>query len=182
MKVASKNIEYPKVLMLFLSLICCSFTLNDEPDVNAKVKAIFLYNFSKHVEWPEAMANGRFTIGIYGNYPAIKSELEKMSKIKRRGDRSFEILTFNSIDELVPTHILYVVKNSGIDIEKISTRLANSPTLLVTEEDGFIGKGAHINLYYENNKQKMELNPASFDRRGLKVSSQLISISKVVNG
>ena len=163
-------------------MLFCSFTLNDAPDVNAKVKAIFLYNFSKHVEWPETMADGRFTIGIYGDYPAVKDELEKMSKIKRRGDRSFEILTFDAMDQLVPTHILYVVKNSGTDIEAISSKLGDSSTLLVTEEDGFIMKGAHINLYYENNKQKMELNPASFDRRGLKVSSQLVSISKVVNG
>lgn len=160
----------------------CSFTVNDRPDINAKVKAIFLYNFSKYVEWPETMGSGRFRIGIYGNYPAIEEELTKMSKIKRRGDRSFEIVTFKSMEDLEPTHILYVVKNSGMDFTQISKQLEKSPTLLVTEEDGFIRKGAHINLYYENNKQKLEINPESFDEHGLKVSAQLLSISKVVNG
>ncbi|MEM9856540.1 MAG: YfiR family protein [Bacteroidota bacterium] len=168
--------------MLAITILCGSFTVTEGPDINAKVKAIFLYNFSKYVQWPEAMANGRFTIGIYGDYPAIQTELEKMSKIKRRGDRSYEIMTFEKVDDIIPTHILFIVKNNGDDINKIYKQLGKSSTLLVTEEKGFIKKGAHINLYYENNKQKMELNPSTFDQRGLKVSAQLVSIAKVVNG
>ncbi|MEO1096829.1 MAG: YfiR family protein [Bacteroidota bacterium] len=180
---AGRNIVFLKASLILVGIMCCSFTTaNEGPDINAKVKAIFLYNFSKYVEWPETMASGRFRIGIYGDYPAIREELEKMSKIKRRGDRSFEIMTFKSMDEIEPTHILYVVKNSAVDMSQISKRLGGSSTLLVTEGDGFINKGAHINLYYENNKQMMELNPATFDQHGLKVSTQLLSISKVVNG
>ena len=170
-----------KVLGIVIMLICCAFNVG-QPDINAKVKAIFLYNFSKYVEWPESMASGRFKIGIYGNYPQIREELIKMSKIKRRGDRSFEIINFSSVEAIVPTHILYVVKNNDTSVEAISEKIKNSPTLLVTEENGSIDKGADINLYYENNKQKIELNPENFDARGLKVSSQLISIAKVVNG
>ena len=173
----------PRIYILAITaLLCSSYASTDGPDINAKVKAIFLYNFAKHVEWPEAMAGGRFTIGIYGNYPALKAELEKMSKVKRRGDRSFEIKAFNNLDQFEPTHILFVVNNNGTDLSKISKQLERSATLLVTEEDGHIKKGVHINLYYENNKQRMELNPALFNQRSLKVSSQLISISKVVSG
>ncbi len=164
-----------------LALIAFAFR-TDNPDINAKVKAIFLYNFSKYVEWPEKMASGRFKIAIYGDYPALEEELIRMSKIKRRGDRSFEILNFDSADDIIMTHILFVVKDRGADIEDITKKLKRSPTLLVTEGDGLINRGAHINLYYENNKQKLEINPSNFDARGLKVSNELVSISKVVNG
>ncbi|MEM7108283.1 MAG: YfiR family protein [Bacteroidota bacterium] len=176
------NSGYLSVVLLVVVLLCSSFTNSQGPDTNAKVKAIFLYNFSKHVEWPENMSNGRFKIGIYGKYPTLQAELEKMSKIKRRGERSFEIIRFDRVDKIVPTHILFIVKNHGNDLGRISRQLKNSSTLLVTEEEGYIKKGAHINLYYENNKQKMELNPSTIDDRGLKVSDQLVSISKVVNG
>ncbi|MEM6524055.1 MAG: YfiR family protein [Bacteroidota bacterium] len=182
MKPHVSHSSYLFLLLLTAILICSSFTSVEGPDTNAKVKAIFLYNFSKHVEWPEAMATGRFKIGIYGTYPTLWEELERMSKIKRRGDRSFEIIQFDRMDKIVPTHILFVVKNNANDLTRISKQLKNSSTLLVTEEEGYIKKGAHINLYYENNKQKMELNPSTFGDNGLKASSQLVSISKVVNG
>lgn len=172
---------YLKSVGTVLMLLCCSFRAG-QPDINAKVKAIFLYNFSKHIEWPESMSGGRFKIGVLGDYPQVTEELVKMSKIKRRGDRSYEIINFSTVESIVSTHILYVVKNADVSIERISNKIRKAPTLLVTEEEGSIHKGANINLYYENNKQKIELNPENFEVKSLKVSSQLLSISKVVNG
>lgn len=169
-----------KIIIMTWVLLACAFR-GDNTDVNAKVKAIFLYNFSKYITWPEKMASGRFKIAIYGNYPALKDELVKMSRVKRRGDRSFEILSFDEVGDIVNTHILFVVKEKGKDIDAVTRKLKKSSTLVVTEGEGLINRGAHINLYYENNKQKLEVNLSNFVNRGLVISEELISISKVVD-
>ncbi|TRX52043.1 YfiR family protein [Fulvivirga sp. M361] len=171
-----------RLALIGLVFTACSFRPPGGSDINAKVKAIFLYNFSKYVDWPEHMASGRFKIAIYGHYPALKEELIRMSKVKRRGDRSFEILMFDTPEKIVPTHILFVVKAKSVDMAYINRKLKKTSTLLVTEEDELINRGANINLYYENNKQRMEINPSNFDAKGLKISEELMSISKVVNG
>ena len=168
------------MVAMTLALLVCAFRV-DNIDVNAKVKAIFLYNFSKYITWPENMASGRFKIAIYGDYPSLQEELVKMSKVKRRGDRSFEILTFNDVNDIVTTHILFVVKERGQEIDAITRKLRKSSTLVVTEGEGLINRGANINLYYENNKQKLEVNLSNFNNRGITISEELISISKVVD-
>src|SRR5688572_19293435 len=129
-----------------------------EPDINAKVKVLFLYQISKYVMWPgEASQNG-FTIGLYGEYPELLSELNKLAAEKKRGDQPYVIVQYKQLSEIKSCQVLYLTPESDGEISKVLEKLKGKNTLLVTDKDGMIKKGACINFYYEDNKQRFEVS------------------------
>ncbi|WP_185152701.1 YfiR/HmsC family protein [Fulvivirga aurantia] len=156
--------------------------LDGPPDPNAKIKALFLYNFTKYVEWPAATAlmTPSFRIGVYGEYPNLVKELNNMAATKKHKDQPFKIINFFSIEDAVPCHIIYIAPEKTDDITALKRKL-DVPILIVSDEIGAINKGAVINFFYESSKQRMEISPANAEKDNLKVSSQLLGVSKVVN-
>ncbi|MDN5200354.1 YfiR family protein [Fulvivirgaceae bacterium BMA10] len=181
-----KKLKKKGMVAFLLSITITLFSFNTASpqagiDVNAKTKAIFIYNFSKYVEWPQSALSENFRIGILGEYPNLLKELNNMASTKKRGFQSFEITNFSAVDQINQCQILYVDKNKSEEIENIIKKLNGTSTLLVTDKEGFALKGAAINLLYNQNKQKMEINTTTIEKYNLKVSSQLLALAIVVN-
>lgn len=128
------------------------------------------------------MATGDFVIGIYGDYESLHQELTNMAKLKKAGDQKFEIKTYTSIDEIRESHILFVVPEYSNRMPMIMERLEKQGynTLILTDQEGMATKGAGINFYYSDNKQRMEINENNVKKYGLLVSKQLMSVARVV--
>ena len=150
-------------------------------DTNAKVKALFIYNFSKYIEWPSTMDGATFQIAVLGEYPTLMSELNNMATTKKAGNRPFEIRNYNDVNQLGSCHILFVESKYSSEIANIVNRLQGRNTLLVTEGEGLAQSASAINFFYADNKQRMEINQANIVKYNLKVSSKLLAIAKVVN-
>ncbi|MBL3656643.1 YfiR family protein [Fulvivirga sediminis] len=151
------------------------------PDINAKVKAIFLYNFSKYIEWPAEQTVGNFKIVIFGNYPALEMELRQMASQKTRGAQRFEIEVYNDLMKIPECHILYIAKSKNGEVSKLSDHLKLSNTLIVSDKDGPLSNGVGINFYYEHNKQKFEISVDNLSEHQLKPSDQLKLLAKTVD-
>ena len=173
--------QFFRVALLMVLLVSTAFSKAEAPDINAKVKAIFLYNFSKYIEWPSNMASGNFKVAVYGNYPALVAELQQMARQKTRGAQKFEIVVYNSLNDLKPSHMLYVTDSRSEELTHIIKKVNDTNTLVVSDNRGAINKGSGINFFYENNKQKFEISPTNLTGHGLKVSDQLTILAKVVN-
>lgn len=81
-------------ILLLVFIIGSSFITKKEVDTNAKLKAVFMYNFTKYIEWPKAYQTGYFVFGIVGDTP-LYDELTKMAQTKKIGNQP--ILVKNSI-------------------------------------------------------------------------------------
>lgn len=169
-------------MMLLLMFIVSAATpkIMSAVDTHAKVKTIFIYNFSKYIEWPVAMHEGDFVVGIYGDYPAIYEELSKMARSKKVGSQNFKIVKYNTISDIKKCHILYIVSDKSKDLPKVITKLKGKNTLIVTDSEGLARRGAAINFYNFQSKQRMEINPRTIQKYKLKVSGQLLALSKVI--
>ena len=152
-----------------------------EPDINAKVKVLFLYQISKYVMWPVEPSQNGFTIGLYGEYPELLSELNKLAAEKKRGDQPYVIIQYKQLSEIKSCHVLYLTPESDGEISKVLEKLKGKNTLLVTDKDGMIKKGACINFFYEDNKQRFEVSNENVKQQGLKISTKLSSIAKVID-
>lgn len=150
-------------------------------DTNAKIKAVFIYNFTKYIEWPVANQDGEFKIGILGENQALYNELDKMSKIKKVANRSFSINTYSNIKEAGLPHILYIPEDNTEILEEAVARLKGKSTLIVTEKSGMAGKGSGINFVIVENRQKFELNKNNISQHNLKVASVLEKLGVLVN-
>jgi len=150
-------------------------------DTNAKIKAVYIYNFTKYIEWPSDSKSGEFTIGILGDNEALFAELEKMSKVKKVSNQSFAIKKFASINEVNNPHILYIPDASSTKLNQAVSKLRGKSTLIVTEKPGLARQGSAINFIFEGNKQKFELNKSIVESHNLKVASSLENLAVLVN-
>lgn len=170
-----------KTLSIFILLFILNsgFKLDGNIDTNAKIKAVFIYNFTKYIEWPQAYKEGEFTIGIVGETP-LYSELIKMTETKKVANQTLEVKKFSSPNDVTKCHILYVSKDKSQSLTEIIKKVKNNSTLLVTEESGLADKGSGINFIIKDNRQKFELNKSNVEKYKLKVSSNLEALAFTV--
>lgn len=172
------------ISLIFIFCVLTAFSQTKSAqnvDTNAKIKAVFLYNFTKYIEWPEASKNGEFTIGILGENETLYAELEKMSKVKKVANQTFSIKNYNSISELNVPHILYIPADSTEELNKAVEKLKGKSTLIVTEKPGLAKKGSTINFVIVGSRQKFELNKVNAKKHNLKVASTLEKLAVLVN-
>ena len=150
-------------------------------DTGAKIKAVYIYNFTKYIEWPSDYQSGEFIIGILGDNDALFKELDNMSKVKKVASRSFSIKKITSTSDLDKPHIIYIPKNSKVTLATAALQVKNKSTLLVTEEPGLAKRGAAINFIIVGNRQKFELNKTNVESHNLKVAPTLEKLAILVN-
>jgi Fe-S cluster assembly iron-binding protein IscA len=147
-------------------------------DVNSKIKAIFIYNFTKYIEWPENQKQGDFVIGVLGNSnPNLIKELDKMATLSKIGSRGFVVKIYNSVEEITKCQLQFITAEKSNLITAAVQKVAKNNTLVIGENTGQIKKGAVINFVYQENKQKFELSKTNAERSGLTVSSSLINMA-----
>lgn len=172
------------ILSFLLIAVGPSFTpANQAPkvDTNAKIKAVFIYNFTKYIEWPTDYQTGDFTIAILGENEALFKELGNMSKVKKVANRPFTIKKISSPSEIGNSHIVYIPNENIASLPKALTGSKGKSTLIVTETPGYAKKGATINFTILGGRQKFELNKSTALQNNLKVSSTLENIAVLVN-
>lgn len=169
-----------KIAIILVSLLILSsgFKIGGV-DTNSKMKAIFIMNFTKLIEWPKSYREGNFVVGVVGDSP-LYLELVKMAKTKKVANQSLEIKKFNSVNEIEDCHILYVSKEKSDDISTVIKQVKTNSTLIVTEQQGLVDKGAGINFIIKDNRQKFELNKKNVEKYKLKVSSNLEALAFTV--
>lgn len=148
-------------------------------DTNSKMKAIFIMNFTKLIEWPPSYREGNFVVGVVGESPLF-SELSIMAKTKKVANQSLEILKFTDAKDISKCHIIYVSKNQSEDIASVLKKVKANSTLIITEQQGLVDRGAGINFIYKDNRQKFELNKKNVEMYKLKVSSNLEALAFTV--
>ena len=114
-------------------------------DTNAKMKAVFVYNFTRYIDWPEEYKQGNFVIGLLGETP-ISEELGKVAATKKAVNQTIEVKNFDSIGNISECHILYVSSNNSADLAAALQKTKGRSTLVITEQDGLAAKGAGISF------------------------------------
>lgn len=169
-----------KVTIILVSLLILSSGFKKgSVDTNSKMKAIFIMNFTKLIEWPKSYREGNFVVGVIGNSP-LYSELTKMSKTKKVANQSLQIKKYSTSKDIGKCHILYVSKNQSQEISAVLKKVKSNSTLIITEKQGLVEKGAGINFVIKNNRQKFELNKKNVEKYKLKVSSNLEALAFTV--
>ena len=148
-----------------------------------QVKAAFLYNFAKFVEWPpEAFPDGRpFVIGILGQ-DSFGSALDEAVSGKTIRERKISVRRFSRLDEAADAHILFISDSEGEALPRILKRLGSAPVLTVSDLPRFAEQGGMVQLIMEQSRVRFAINVASVERAGLKPSSQLLKLARIVNG
>ena len=135
--------------MLVLAFSSLSFQQTQTFDPNAKVKAVFLYNFTRYFEWPNKMKSGNFIIHIVGgaNTP-LNQELNKMATSKQVGNQKLEIKNSTNLDASAQPHIIFILNEASEQLKDIISKSKNHPTKLYK----LLSKENMFMRYYKSRK------------------------------
>ena len=144
---------------------------------NYQLHTVYIYSFIRYIQWP--VNDGDFTIGVLGDSPIIQ-HLERMASSKKAGARSITIKTFSNPGDVTDTDILFISKPASDMLSAVKSKSVSNNTLLISEKEGLGMDGSGINFVERNGKLAFELNKASVDEAGLKVSSELSRLAIVL--
>lgn len=169
---------------ILLALICGLF-LHPQPanaDTASKeylVKAAFLYNFVKFIEWPGALAvsqHNKLDICVMGSNPfASATAIFK--------EASTPSLALNLVQEgsaeaaIKHCHILFISNSEHEHVSEVLQVLKGKPVLTVSDIDGFAKMGGKIGFVLVENKVKLVVNRGVAEAAGLHVDAQLLEIA-----
>lgn len=146
-----------------------------------QVKAAFLYNFAKFVEWPGDVltdSNDPIKIGVIGDDP-FGTDLDETIKGKTVKDRELVIERFHQIQELEFCHILFIGSPERKSLLRILERLKKFCILTVGETEEFTRYGGMIRFLIVENRVRFEINVEAIDQAGLKISSKILKLAKI---
>jgi hypothetical protein len=147
-----------------------------------QVKAAFLFNFVQFVEWPPRAFTNSDTpicIGVLGEDP-FGTALEEAVRGETVQNRKLIVQRSRRVENLKDCQLIFISKSETERLPGILGELDPVPALTVSETQGFAQRGGIINLYLAANKVRFEINPAAARRKGLKISSELLSLGKII--
>jgi hypothetical protein len=173
---------------LFAVMILSAYTIS-APRVAAQsdlgeydVKAAFLFNFAKFVDWPDAsFADARrpIVIGALGENP-FGDGLDRIVAGQTVKGRTIRIDKYRFGDDLRACHILFISESEQAHVPKILASLQGANVLTVSDIDGFAKGGGVVQFVLEENKVHFVINLDSATRAKLKINSKLLALAQVI--
>lgn len=144
------------------------------------IKAAFLFNFVKFVEWPaDAFAGEKspLAICVYGADP-FGDTLDNVVRGETVAGRGLIVQRPESLADLRDCHVLFVSRSERSRLAEVLPRVQGKPVLAVGDTDGFLKAGGVINFVLEENKVRFQIDAAAAERNRLKISSKLLRLAK----
>jgi hypothetical protein len=149
----------------------------------AQIKAAFLYNFTKFVEWPEAsfaQPADAFVVGLFGD-SVLQQALEATVKDRRVNGRNIIIKRVVTPMEARAVHVLFVESSEEASFGDVWQKIAGNTVLLVGESPEFLASGGCIRLILDEQRLRFEINASAAERARLRISSQLQKLAVAVH-
>jgi uncharacterized protein DUF4154 len=173
-------------LRLLLAVGAClmvaqALSAADAPTEN-QVQAVFLFNFSRFVEWPPqafAAPSDPFVIGIVGNDP-FGARLDEAVHNEQINGHALTVRRFRSISEVDNCQILFIDRSEIARLGQILSALDHHSILTVSQADGAAQRGVMIQFATENSRIRLRINVESARAAGLTISSKLLRPAEIV--
>ncbi|MFN8257286.1 MAG: YfiR family protein [Bacteroidales bacterium] len=143
-----------------------------------KVEAMYIYQFTKLVDWCPAYKTGDFVIGVVGTTP-VYNELQALAG-KPVANQKIVIKKYETIAEMDRCNILFIPADKSKVLTEANRKIKKNCTLVVTEKNGLILNGAAVNFIETSGKVVFEMNKTILEEHSLKVNNKLYAMAKTV--
>ncbi len=148
------------------------------PLTEYQLKAVFIYNFAKFIEWPnDAFSDPKapFVVGVIGDDP-FGPYLDETVKNKFMNEHPFVVRHIRAPADAGKCHILFVADSERRRLPDIVNGIRGASVLTVSDLDHFLEAGGIIRFYMEGNKVRFLINNDAAKRADLKISSKLLKL------
>jgi hypothetical protein len=174
-----KKHYYYHGMRLILTLFVILFSVTSGYSQAYRYQSIFIFSFTRYIQWPEGYNQGDFEILVLGDAPILE-ELTGMAQTKKVGDRNIKITKISSPAEIRKCNIVYIPSNKSSQIETILSKINTQSILVVTEEPGLGVKGSNINFIVKDGKWTFELNQSAMTKQSFRVSNELSRLAIMI--
>ena len=166
-------------LVLVLAACLCTprnAMASGNADIEIQVKAAFIYNFARFVEWPPQPASAPLRIGILG-HGDLESPLEEIIRGKSANGRPVEVAHFNTPAEADGVEILLIERSESKHLKEIAQALAGKPVLTVCDGGNCLRDGGMIAFQIVQESVRFQINQEAAEHAGMRISSQLLKVA-----
>jgi hypothetical protein len=153
--------KYGLHLLLVLALNTVAFALCAQtiPDDNtvAIIRANYLYQFSNYNDWPAETKKGPFVVGIVGNSDVFDIMVSKYAS-KPIGSQLLTVMEANEVLTAPQVHVLFIDRSKKAELAKYTREFRGTSTLIVTNWEGALAQGAHINFLSIDGSIRFEMS------------------------
>lgn len=147
-----------------------------------EIKAVYLYNFANFMTWPAtAFEAPRSPIRycVFGD-GAVADSLADTLKGETINGRPLSMLRLSGPPEFRGCHVLFIAGSRRDRLAEALRALEGSPTLSVSDIEGFSRSGGMVTLRVDNARIRPVINTSRLERAGLVASSKLLRLAEVV--
>jgi hypothetical protein len=172
-------------------LLCCAFgaiftstapAASNANRIDYQLKAAFLYNFAKFIEWPPPPLPGAapFRIGVLGDEGAHAIIAEALQG-RMIADHPIEVVLIGATNDASTCRILFVPRTASLSPDALRALRSKTVVLLVGEKDGFAESGGEIGFIPRGDNLRYQVNLAAAHQVGFKLSARLASLAEIVH-
>ena len=162
-----------RVIAAFLVGAAAAHVQAQDASLEYQVKAAYLYNFVKFIEWPETARTGPLTICTAGGNPfgAALDDIVRGESIDGRP------IAARTIEASQPGCDVVFVPRGVVAAEYLRAARA-APVLTVGESPDFIAQGGIVNFVLDAGMIRFEIDRDAAGRAGLQISSRLLRLAR----
>jgi hypothetical protein len=177
----SERRSITKRLILLATLLFGVRAEAQAPMDESQVKAMFVYNFLKFVEWPSESIRTKdaFVVLIIGD-GATADATERFLESKTIGERQILVRRTKWDQSLAGARAVFVVERDSRKLRRVLDAAAAAGALTIGEGESFATQGGVIGLLVENRKVRFDVDTTAAQVAGLRVSSKLLALTRVV--
>lgn len=175
------------ILVLLSVSLCVPFSAygstRDAEDMSTKeydVKAVFLYHFTRYLQWPKENESDVFDIEVIGR-SEITGTLQAIAGKRNVGPLPIRIRQCRDAGEIGHPHILYIARSAIPQLARILEKTRNTAILTVGEMEGLGRHGVAINFVEKDGNIKFEISEKRLEAAGIRISSQLLKLAILID-
>lgn len=173
------------MVFLFTWLFFSSLSVAQGSRIEYKIKAGYLYNFTKFISWPENKST-TFNLCILGKDPfgLIINPIEKRTV----HNKPIRLYRYQTVSEIKHCHIVYLGEsedkwgNSELSFSGVLTISSLEKTLTVSDSRQITQAGGMISFFLKEGKVKLLVNLQALRKSGLEVSAKLLEVAEIYQG
>ncbi|MBU0985016.1 MAG: YfiR family protein [candidate division Zixibacteria bacterium] len=171
-----------KLAVCLVAIIVSTSCVNGQTDEASQFKADFIVKLVDYVTWPSGVPSSAdgVVVGVVGETPLLP-EIERMAADKTSSGTKVTVKSMSYEDNLGDANIVFMATTELPDLAKVLKGVAGKPVLTVADAEGFAGYGVMINFFLDDKaKVKFEANTLAAKDAGLKISSKLLKLAKLI--
>lgn len=181
---SSSLLRWLRASAVLLAMAAPAAGLAQPVSAEREVQAVFLLNLTRFVRWPEQAFQAEeapLVIGMLQNDP-LAAVVEEGARGESSGKHPIVIRRVGNANDLDGCHVVYFPRQQMEEAVRWLPGLRGKPVLTVSDGDGFLPLGGHVQMFSRGGQLKLRLDADNLKRGELTASSQLLRVAEVIGG